>query len=49
MVSVSVVITSRSEPVSTAVGNGTLTSSFSMPTVTTNTNVSTPTTAATTS
>ena len=49
MVSAPVVITSGSEPVSTADGEGALTSSFSVSTITTNTNVSTPTIVTTTS
>ena len=49
MVSAPVAITSGSEPVLTADGDGTLTSSFLLSTVTANTNVSTPTTAPTTS
>ena len=49
MVSALVVITFGSEPVSTADGDGTLTSSFSVYTVTTNTIVSTSTTAPTAS
>ena len=43
MVSAPVVITSWSEPLSTADGDRTLTSSFSVSTLTTDTNVSTPT------
>ena len=45
IVSAAVVITSKYEPVSTADGDGTLTSNFSVSTVTTNTNVSTSITA----
>ena len=49
MVSAAIVITSGSEPVSTADGDEALTSSFSVSFVTSNTNVSIPTTAPTTS
>ena len=48
MVSVPVVITSVSEPLSTADGNGALNSIYSVSIATTNTNVSTPTTVSTT-
>ena len=48
MVSAPVVITSVSEPLSTADGNGALNSIYSVSIATTNTNVSTPTTVSTT-